>query len=162
MEIGRDWDTTWKNQWPSESQVPGFKQNMLDFYEVSCLFSRYPYKLTMPERLAMYSTSMSCVPLQLASILASISLMKKLMRNVIICDFYPIHRSKQLFCRTMGRHEQEHTAVCHVFFIYQNDFKRPDFRLWDSNTPVPGFRWWFRSSKPSYRRVCAHCSHCES
>jgi isopenicillin N synthase-like dioxygenase len=33
MEIGRDWDTTWKNQWPSESQVPGFKQNMLDFYE---------------------------------------------------------------------------------------------------------------------------------
>ncbi|KIM46332.1 hypothetical protein M413DRAFT_441416 [Hebeloma cylindrosporum] len=33
MEIGRDWDTTWKNQWPSETQVPGFKQNMLDFYE---------------------------------------------------------------------------------------------------------------------------------
>lgn len=34
MEIGRDWDSTWKNQWPSETTVPGFKQNMLDFYEV--------------------------------------------------------------------------------------------------------------------------------
>ncbi|PPQ65582.1 hypothetical protein CVT26_000531 [Gymnopilus dilepis] len=33
MEIGRDWDSTWKNQWPSETIAPGFKQNMLDFYE---------------------------------------------------------------------------------------------------------------------------------
>ncbi|KJA29911.1 hypothetical protein HYPSUDRAFT_245346 [Hypholoma sublateritium FD-334 SS-4] len=33
MEIGRDWDSVWKNQWPSETQAPGFKQNMLDFYE---------------------------------------------------------------------------------------------------------------------------------
>ncbi|KAF8913765.1 Clavaminate synthase-like protein [Gymnopilus junonius] len=33
MEIGRDWDSTWKNQWPSEDAVPGFKQNILDFYE---------------------------------------------------------------------------------------------------------------------------------
>jgi len=41
MEIGRDWDTTWKNQWPSEAQAPGFKQNMLDFYEVSCLYTNY-------------------------------------------------------------------------------------------------------------------------
>jgi len=34
MEIGRDWDSEWKNQWPSESLVSGFKQRMLDFYEV--------------------------------------------------------------------------------------------------------------------------------
>ena len=34
MEIGRDWDSVWKNQWPSETQAPGFKQSMLDFYEV--------------------------------------------------------------------------------------------------------------------------------
>ena len=34
MEIGRDWDSDWKNQWPSESIMPGFKQRMLDFYEV--------------------------------------------------------------------------------------------------------------------------------
>ncbi len=34
MEIGRDWDSEWKNQWPSESSVSGFKQRMLDFYEV--------------------------------------------------------------------------------------------------------------------------------
>lgn len=34
MEIGRDWDSEWTNQWPSETQAPGFKQNMLDFYEV--------------------------------------------------------------------------------------------------------------------------------
>jgi len=33
MEIGRDWDTDWKNQWSSETSAPGFKQNMLDFYE---------------------------------------------------------------------------------------------------------------------------------
>lgn len=36
MEIGRDWDSAWKNQWPSEHLAPGFKQRMLDFYEV-CL-----------------------------------------------------------------------------------------------------------------------------
>lgn len=39
MEIGRDWDAEWKNQWPSESLVPGFKQRMLDFYEVRWFFS---------------------------------------------------------------------------------------------------------------------------
>ncbi|KAI0346827.1 Clavaminate synthase-like protein [Trametopsis cervina] len=33
MEIGRDWDETWKNQWPQESDTPRFKQTMLDFYE---------------------------------------------------------------------------------------------------------------------------------
>ncbi|KAF9058011.1 hypothetical protein BJ165DRAFT_1398176 [Panaeolus papilionaceus] len=33
MEIGRDWDSEWKNQWPREQDVPGFKQRMLDFYE---------------------------------------------------------------------------------------------------------------------------------
>ncbi|ETW84068.1 hypothetical protein HETIRDRAFT_314440, partial [Heterobasidion irregulare TC 32-1] len=33
MEIGRDWDTTWKNRWPQESAVPGFKQTMLEFFQ---------------------------------------------------------------------------------------------------------------------------------
>lgn len=33
MEIGRDWDETWKNQWPDESDVPRFKETMLDFYQ---------------------------------------------------------------------------------------------------------------------------------
>jgi len=33
MEIGRDWDKTWKNQWPQESDTPLFKQTMLDFYQ---------------------------------------------------------------------------------------------------------------------------------
>jgi len=37
MEIGRDWDSTWKNMWPHESDVPGFKAFMLDFYQVSYL-----------------------------------------------------------------------------------------------------------------------------
>lgn len=32
MEIGRDWDATWKNQWPQEHDVPGFKTTMLDFF----------------------------------------------------------------------------------------------------------------------------------
>ena len=39
MEIGRDWDAVWKNRWPSESMVPGFKQRMLDFYEVCSFLS---------------------------------------------------------------------------------------------------------------------------
>jgi len=34
MEIGRDWDKTWRNHWPQESDAPGFKQTMLDFYQV--------------------------------------------------------------------------------------------------------------------------------
>ncbi|KIM91132.1 hypothetical protein PILCRDRAFT_1333 [Piloderma croceum F 1598] len=33
MEIGRDWDTTWKNKWPHESDVPKFKQTMLQFFQ---------------------------------------------------------------------------------------------------------------------------------
>jgi len=37
MEIGRDWNSTWKNMWPQESDVPGFKPFMLDFYQVSLL-----------------------------------------------------------------------------------------------------------------------------
>ncbi|GJE84569.1 clavaminate synthase-like protein [Phanerochaete sordida] len=32
MEIGRDWDATWKNQWPAEGDAPRFKDTMLDFY----------------------------------------------------------------------------------------------------------------------------------
>ena len=34
MEIGRDWDKIWRNRWPQESDVPGFKQTMVDFYKV--------------------------------------------------------------------------------------------------------------------------------
>jgi len=34
MEIGRDWDATWKNQWPQESNAPTFKQTMLDFFQI--------------------------------------------------------------------------------------------------------------------------------
>ncbi|KZT43064.1 Clavaminate synthase-like protein [Sistotremastrum suecicum HHB10207 ss-3] len=33
MEIGRDWDATWKNQWPQEKDVPGFKSTMLSFFQ---------------------------------------------------------------------------------------------------------------------------------
>ncbi|KAF8076621.1 hypothetical protein FPV67DRAFT_1405984 [Lyophyllum atratum] len=33
MEIGRDWDAEWKNQWPQESDAPQFKRTMLDFYQ---------------------------------------------------------------------------------------------------------------------------------
>jgi hypothetical protein len=35
MEIGRDWDAEWKNQWPGEKDAPEFKATMLDFYQVS-------------------------------------------------------------------------------------------------------------------------------
>lgn len=41
MEIGRDWDADWKNQWPTEADVPGFKQSMLDFYEVRVIINCY-------------------------------------------------------------------------------------------------------------------------
>ncbi|KAJ4479312.1 hypothetical protein J3R30DRAFT_2744888 [Lentinula aciculospora] len=33
MEIGRDWDSEWKNQWPKESDVPGFQKTMLEFFQ---------------------------------------------------------------------------------------------------------------------------------
>ncbi|KAG5342309.1 hypothetical protein C0989_003438 [Termitomyces sp. Mn162] len=35
LEIGRDWDAEWKNQWPQEADVPEFKRGMLDFYQVN-------------------------------------------------------------------------------------------------------------------------------
>jgi hypothetical protein len=34
MEIGRDWDSEWKNQWPMEADVPGFRKTILDFWQV--------------------------------------------------------------------------------------------------------------------------------
>ena len=40
MEIGRDWDKTWRNHWPQESDAPGLKQTMLDFFQV-CDKSQY-------------------------------------------------------------------------------------------------------------------------
>lgn len=33
MEIGRDWDKTWKNQWPKSGLVPGFEQTFLNFFK---------------------------------------------------------------------------------------------------------------------------------
>ncbi|CAK5275454.1 unnamed protein product, partial [Mycena citricolor] len=33
MEIGRDWDSAWKNQWPQRSDAPTFKPTMLDFFQ---------------------------------------------------------------------------------------------------------------------------------
>ncbi|KAH9049706.1 Clavaminate synthase-like protein [Lactarius hengduanensis] len=33
MEIGYDWDETWKNQWPQEGDAPGFKQTTLSFFQ---------------------------------------------------------------------------------------------------------------------------------
>ena len=35
MEIGRDWGSTWRNMWPEESDLPGFKAFMLEFFQVS-------------------------------------------------------------------------------------------------------------------------------
>ena len=35
MEIGRDWDATWRNMWPKDDDCPGFKGTMLDFFKVS-------------------------------------------------------------------------------------------------------------------------------
>lgn len=46
IEIGRDWDSEWKNQWPAETDAPEFKRTMLDFYQVSflrCLSKDYPF-----------------------------------------------------------------------------------------------------------------------
>ncbi|KAJ7490307.1 hypothetical protein B0H11DRAFT_2156573 [Mycena galericulata] len=33
MEIGRDWDSAWKNQWPNAANAPGFKETMLNFFQ---------------------------------------------------------------------------------------------------------------------------------
>ncbi|PCH41193.1 Clavaminate synthase-like protein [Wolfiporia cocos MD-104 SS10] len=33
MEIGRDWDKTWRNYWPQESAAPGFRHTMLEFFQ---------------------------------------------------------------------------------------------------------------------------------
>jgi len=62
MEIGRDWDSTWKNMWPEESDVPGFKKFMLGFYQVSSLPSPQasPETENTTHRNATDCTSVSC------------------------------------------------------------------------------------------------------
>jgi hypothetical protein len=34
VEIGRDWNKTWKNHWHQEDGVPGFRQTMLSSFQV--------------------------------------------------------------------------------------------------------------------------------
>jgi isopenicillin N synthase-like dioxygenase len=41
MEIGRDWDKTWRNHWPQEGDAPGFKQTMIDFFKVRSMHHYY-------------------------------------------------------------------------------------------------------------------------
>jgi hypothetical protein len=54
MEIGRDWDKTWRNHWPQESDAPGFKQTMLDFFKVRATHvNTFVLWLTIVNRLAM-------------------------------------------------------------------------------------------------------------
>ena len=52
IEIGREWDTTWRNHWPQESDVPGFKQTMLDFFQVCGITRCIYFVLTIVIRLA--------------------------------------------------------------------------------------------------------------
>lgn len=63
MEIGRDWDATWRNMWPREGDCPGFKQTMLEFFRVRIafflLFRGTMYELIYTSRLAMSFTSLS-------------------------------------------------------------------------------------------------------
>ncbi|TDL29219.1 Clavaminate synthase-like protein [Rickenella mellea] len=33
MEIGREWNTVWKNRWPQESECPKFRETMLAFFQ---------------------------------------------------------------------------------------------------------------------------------
>lgn len=33
MEIGRDWDRTYRNYWPEEQDAPGFKRTMTGFFQ---------------------------------------------------------------------------------------------------------------------------------
>ncbi|KAG8965047.1 hypothetical protein FRC03_001002 [Tulasnella sp. 419] len=33
MEIGRDWDPTWRNHWPAENDCPDFKSTFLKFFQ---------------------------------------------------------------------------------------------------------------------------------
>lgn len=57
MEIGRDWDATWKNRWPQETDAPAFKRTMLDFYQVLVLLSGI---LLMSVNKEMGRRAMSC------------------------------------------------------------------------------------------------------
>lgn len=34
MEIGRDWESVWPNQWPKEGDAPAFKSTMLGFFQL--------------------------------------------------------------------------------------------------------------------------------
>ena len=34
MEIGCEWDRTWRNHWPQEQDLPGFKPAVLGFFQV--------------------------------------------------------------------------------------------------------------------------------
>jgi len=58
MEIGRDWDKIYKNKWPNEADVPGFKDTMLDFYQVS-LFNTSSWDY-LPNAFTRLATSSTC------------------------------------------------------------------------------------------------------
>lgn len=62
-EIGRDWDSEWRNMWPNESDAPQFKQTMLDFFQVSALLTvPKRRRINLFHRLATTCMLMSCDP----------------------------------------------------------------------------------------------------
>jgi hypothetical protein len=56
MEIGCEEDKNWINQWPQESDVPGFKQTMLDFFRVRSMIHPF-WQPTDSNRFAMKPTA---------------------------------------------------------------------------------------------------------
>jgi hypothetical protein len=94
MEIGRDWDSEWKNQWPREQDAPSFKRTMLDFFQVISrshivvLFTRISLA---HGRLAMNCMWKSCVLSHLVLIWERSSLTTKSVTNGTTFDCFHIH-----------------------------------------------------------------------
>jgi hypothetical protein len=93
MEIGRDWDTTWKNKWPQESDAPKFKQTMLQFFQVcfssspSYLWTKFFLWICEHCRPVTSFTQWSCGRLPSVLTWMKCSLRIKSTTSAITCDF---------------------------------------------------------------------------
>ena len=99
MEIGRDWNSTWKNMWPQESDAPGFKKFMVELYQVCSPFhkpSSVIENLTCSHATNCMFVSCELSPLDL--IYKKTFSKTKSTRRIIICVCSTTRKLRQIYC----------------------------------------------------------------
>ncbi|KAG8990447.1 hypothetical protein FRB94_000302 [Tulasnella sp. JGI-2019a] len=158
IEIGRDWDSTWKNQWPPQSMLPNFKPTFLDFFQ-TChdLHAR-----------VMQSIAMG---LNLPSSFFDDKIQEQY-HNMRLLDYPPI--DTQLLRAEGQARAGAHSDYGTLTFVFQDsvgglEVQNPHTKVFHAATPIPGTivvnvgdllaRWSNDTLRSTLHRVVAPPAH---